>query len=335
MPDPLEQLRRPVEPRSPEPEFADHLRLRIVEALGVDPAAARTIDLPERDPAMTTTDTTPTTQVVTPYLAVHDGAGALAWYAEALGAVETMRVTGDDGRLGHAEFTAAGARFMLSDAYPEIGVHEPRSLGGSAVMLHLEVADVDRIYEQAVAAGADGLRPPEDQAHGNRTATIVDPYGHRWMLAQHLEDLTIEEYAARESGGFTVSGAEPSSPTAEPTSAPVELGYLTIAVADTTRATRFYGELFGWQAEPGASGADYAHIANTRLPMGFTPPSAPAEPPVRTYFRVDDVDAYAARVEALGGRVLARSEHPSGPNAECEDDQGTRFDLWHPAPGYE
>jgi uncharacterized glyoxalase superfamily protein PhnB len=269
------------------------------------------------------TDTTTIThpQVITPYLCVHDAAAALAFYAEAFGALEQMRVTGDDGRVGHSEFTIGEARFMMSDEYAEIGVLSARSLGGSAVALYLEVPDVDATYERALAAGAEGLRPPADQTHGNRNAVVSDPFGHRWMLSQPVEQLSMEEYARRETG-FTVTSPQ----------APVEPGYITMHTPDAARASQFFGQLFGWSVQSGQAGEGYGHISNTRFPMGLAPPSEHGS--VTLYFRVDDIESYAARIVELGGQVLSRSERPSGGNAECVDDQGMRFDLYQPAPGY-
>ena len=101
---------------------------------------------------------------------------------------------------------------------------------------------------------------------------------------------------------------------------------------DTARAGRFYGALFGWVADPDAPGDEYAHIGNTRLPFGFTAGS-PDEPPV-LFYRVDDIAAVVDRVTELGGEVLEQATFDSGPNAVCRDDQGRRFQLWQPAPGY-
>lgn len=108
---------------------------------------------------------------------------------------------------------------------------------------------------------------------------------------------------------------------------PVELGYFTLSVKDLARAKRFYGALFGWQIEEGG------HVANTTFPLGLSA-SGPAEFP-NAYFRVNDIDAAAARVTQLGGHVRARNQYPSGPNAVCADPDGTVFSLWQPAPGYE
>lgn len=178
----------------PSSNFSVELR-RQLEAALTTPAAnpIPIIDLPERkQPAMSNV-TAPATQILTPYISVHDGAAALDWYRDAMGATETVRYVGDDGRLGHAEFVVAGARVMLSDAYPEIGVVAATSYEGSSCALHLEVADCDAMHERAVELGAASSMAPTDQPHGARTATIVDPYGHRWMLSQQLTSPSTAE----------------------------------------------------------------------------------------------------------------------------------------------
>jgi PhnB protein len=140
---------------------------------------------------------------ITPYLTVHDGAAAIAFYGAAFGGVEDFRVVGDDGRLGHAEIRIGDARIQLSDEYPEMDVRSPRSLGGSGVALSLTVDDCDAAWERAVSAGAEGLRPPEDQPHGNRMAMVRDPFGHRWFLLEPNEAFDLATYAERtESTGF-------------------------------------------------------------------------------------------------------------------------------------
>jgi hypothetical protein len=113
---------------------------------------------------------------------------------------------------------------------------------------------------------------------------------------------------------------------------PVELGYLTLSVKDLERAKVFYGELFGWEFEAGASGPGYAHVKNTALPMGLTNngPQAAAN----LYFRVPDLAAAEARVRELGGSIVSEYNSPTGDGALCRDDQGTEFSLWQPAPGF-
>jgi predicted enzyme related to lactoylglutathione lyase len=113
---------------------------------------------------------------------------------------------------------------------------------------------------------------------------------------------------------------------------PVELGYFTISVSDVKRAKGFYGRLFGWAFEPAAESESYAHVANTKLPLGLNA-GEPAD--LRSfYFRVDDIAAAIALVRELGGSVDGPHASPSGLGAACEDDQKTRFSLWQAAEGY-
>lgn len=206
--DPFDALAFPPERQAPRPRFARELRGRLVDALGLDPDPPATIALPDRRPAMSTTTDTPTytpmATVAVPYLTTSDAAAALAWYTEALGAVEEFRVVGDDGTIGHAQFLVGTARFMLSDEYPAMGVVAPTTLGGTATAIHLTVTDVDEIFARAVEAGATSLAEPEDQSHGSRHGSILDPYGHRWMLSQDLEEFDVATYAERED----VTGSE-------------------------------------------------------------------------------------------------------------------------------
>jgi PhnB protein len=204
MPDPLEQLRIPDQPVGPRDEFRWVLRRRVVDALGVDPARipadpADLTYLALEANAMPTT-TTSTVTAITPYLTVHDGAAAIAFYTDAFGAIEEFRVVGDDGRVGHAELRIGAARIQLSDEYPEIDVRSPRDLGGSTVALSLTVPDCDAVFARAVAAGATEERPPEDQPHGNRMAVVRDPFGHRWNLLQPIEQFDLDTYAERSEG---------------------------------------------------------------------------------------------------------------------------------------
>lgn len=119
---------------------------------------------------------------LTPYLAVDDAAGAIAFYGKAFGAVERMRYQADDGRVGHAELAIDGAALMLSDEYPEVGARAPRSLGGATTAIVLSVDDVDETYARAVGAGATADREPADDDYGRR-GWLIDPYGHRWCVS--------------------------------------------------------------------------------------------------------------------------------------------------------
>jgi len=118
---------------------------------------------------------------------------------------------------------------------------------------------------------------------------------------------------------------------------PVELGYLTFAVRDLARARIFFGAVFGWQfeTEPVESeqGAQSAHVANTEFPFGLTEGS-PGGECVVLYFRVVNIEQARTDVVTHGGEADAVRTFPSGLNAQCRDDQGTRVDLWQPAEGY-
>src|SRR5687767_7635955 len=134
---------------------------------------------------------------VTPYLIVRGGAAAIDFYRKALGAEELMRIDMGGGKLGHAEIKVGDSVVMLADEHPEMGYKAPQAYGGTPVSLALYVEDVDARVEQAVAAGAKLLRPVQDQFYGDRSGTVLDPFGHVWTIATHMEDLAPEEIARR------------------------------------------------------------------------------------------------------------------------------------------
>jgi PhnB protein len=139
---------------------------------------------------------------VYPYLRVHDTNQAIEFYARAFGAEELFRLSEPSGRIGHAEIKIGPATIMLSDEYPEHGIKGPRTLGGTTFSIHLHVEDVDRVFEQAVGAGATVLRPLRDQFYGERSGTVRDPFGHEWLLGGHLEDVAPEEMQRRYTAMF-------------------------------------------------------------------------------------------------------------------------------------
>lgn len=102
-----------------------------------------------------------------------------------------------DGRIGHAELQIGNPVLMLSDEYPEMNMRGPKALGGSPVTLSVYVEDVDSVFERAVSAGATALRQPEDQFYGDRSGQFEDPFGHRWNVATHIEDVSPDEMAKR------------------------------------------------------------------------------------------------------------------------------------------
>jgi PhnB protein len=131
------------------------------------------------------------------YICVDDGAGAIEFYKRALGAKELYRITGPDGKLGHAELEIGGSVLMLSDAHPDHGVRSPKSFGGSPVTLSLYVEDVDKVGAAFVAAGGKVTRPIADQFYGDRNGQFEDPFGHVWSLATHVEDVAPDEIKKR------------------------------------------------------------------------------------------------------------------------------------------
>lgn len=131
-----------------------------------------------------------------PYLVVNDAAGAINFYCQIFGATELFRMD-DKGRIGHAELQFPGTRLMLADEYPELGYHAPKPGELPPVGLMLYVENVDAVVARAVAAGATQERPVADQFYGDRTGGIVDPFGHRWYIATHIEDVPPEEMERR------------------------------------------------------------------------------------------------------------------------------------------
>jgi PhnB protein len=134
---------------------------------------------------------------VTPYLHVSGANAAIDFYKSVLGAEERMRMPAPEGRIGHAELEIGDAIIMLADEFPAMGVGGPKSIGGTPVTLHVYVDDVDATFEAALAAGATSVRDVENQFYGDRTGQFEDPFGHRWSVATHVEDVPPEEMEKR------------------------------------------------------------------------------------------------------------------------------------------
>jgi PhnB protein len=140
----------------------------------------------------------------TPYLIVHDAAGAIEYYRKAFGAEELMRFPTPDGKIGHAEIKIGDSHVMLADESPEMGHRSAKAFGGSPISLMVYVPDVDKQVAQAVAAGGKLVRPVANQFYGDRTGGIDDPFGYHWYLATHVEDVPpdeLEKRAAKAMGG--------------------------------------------------------------------------------------------------------------------------------------
>ncbi|MDQ4025930.1 MAG: VOC family protein, partial [Actinomycetota bacterium] len=134
---------------------------------------------------------------VTPYLHVSGAAAAIDFYRDILGAEERMRMPAPEGTIGHAELQIGESIVMLADEFPDMGGRGPKSIGGTPVTLHVYVEDVDAVFHAALAAGATSVSPVENQFYGDRSGQFEDPFGHRWNIATHVEDVPPEEMEKR------------------------------------------------------------------------------------------------------------------------------------------
>ncbi|MGH7554641.1 MAG: VOC family protein [Longimicrobiales bacterium] len=134
---------------------------------------------------------------LSPYICVDGAEKAIEFYSKVFGARERMRIPSPGGKIGHAELEIGDAVVMLSDEHPEIGVRAPTSIGGTGTTLSLYVEDVDAVVARAVKEGAKLLRPVENQFYGDRSGQIEDPFGHRWGIATHIEDVSPDEMQRR------------------------------------------------------------------------------------------------------------------------------------------
>jgi uncharacterized glyoxalase superfamily protein PhnB len=303
--DPFEMLREPIAPVAPRHSFTAELKRRVADQLGITPVRKPQLEVREYTPARL--------HSMTPYLSCLDAAAAIEWYQTVFDAVLLGDpIIMDDGSVGHAELRVGDSVFMMAGEFPAENHLSPETLGGSTAAFQIYVPDADETYERAVAYGATALRPLAEN-YGARQGTIRDPFGHRWFVCTALQadDVPVEDAPGRRFG---------------------DVGYVTLEVPDGERAQRFYEALFGWtlhaSGEPGSF-----HISSITPPAGIHG-SPQHEPDVRLFFRVDDIEATAARIRELGGEVLTMTSYDSGGNAECVDDQGLRFDLFRPKPGY-
>lgn len=300
MTDPFDALREPVTPADPDPAFAARLRERLTRAVF------------EQSGADMTTRLTPSVRreaawppALTPYIVVADARRALDWYVEVFGAEQRGELyVNDDGTIGHAEVGVGDAVLMFAEAselWPDVPVRAPDSPATFSHSLHLQVDDVDAATERARRRGAAVEREPADQPYG-RGSVIVDPFGHRWML------LRPPGRATRFRQG--------------------DVARVSMVAADSGRARDFYEAVLQVPFTAGSVPGAWRTEATTPA-MGIWSPED-VEPHVHLTFRVDDLDAALVRVRSAGGIAGRAEHHPYGRRAECEDDQGTRFDLWQP-----
>ncbi|MDD5036770.1 MAG: VOC family protein [Methylococcaceae bacterium] len=129
---------------------------------------------------------------ITPYLIIKDANAAIQFYQRAFGAEELGRISMPGGAVGHAELQIGNARIMLAEEMPRWSTQSPTTLGGSSVGIALYVADVDAVFQRALDAGATMIEPVKDQFYGDRSGTLSDPFGHKWHILTHIEDVTFD-----------------------------------------------------------------------------------------------------------------------------------------------
>jgi len=134
---------------------------------------------------------------LTPYLVIKGASDAIEFYKKAFGAVETMRMPGPGGKIMHAEVKIGNSMLMLADENPERGNLSPQSIGGTATSIMFYCDDVDAVFSRAVSLGAKSEMAPADQFWGDRMGNLVDPFGHKWAIATHKEDVSPEEMKKR------------------------------------------------------------------------------------------------------------------------------------------
>lgn len=132
-----------------------------------------------------------------PYLCVHDANAAVDFYGRVFGMTEKFRLTEPGGRIGHVELDFDGATLMLSEEFAEYGIRSPKSIGATAVTIHLHVDDADDVVDKALLAGATLHMPLADHFYGERSGSFFDPFGHRWNVGHHIEDVSTEEMQQR------------------------------------------------------------------------------------------------------------------------------------------
>ncbi|HVN50598.1 MAG TPA: VOC family protein, partial [Acidimicrobiales bacterium] len=311
MTDPFDALREPVRPVRPDAGFANQLRARLLLALGLPASTSRGATMPTTDTLARPTGRDVLADVpagaTIPYLAVADARRAIDWYVEVFDArvVHDPIVMPDD-RIGHAELALGTGVLYLADEHPEIG-HVAPVPGAASVGLVLRVPDVDATVAAAVAAGAQLAREVYE-AHGHRGATLVDPFGHRWMV-----QTPVGEPA-------TAPGPEPGIPAQHG-----DIVYASLWVADDERAAAFYGSVLGWRAEPAAVG--HARRVQGAVPhLGVM--GGHERAPMFLCYGVDDLDRALERVRAGGGRAGEPTDEPFGRVADCVDPDGTQFALY-------
>ncbi|OBA61672.1 glyoxalase [Mycobacterium sp. 1100029.7] len=299
--DPFRVLRADDLPVQPDPAFAARLRRQLESALSVPEgvvmsgttSAIAELTEPAARPA------TPRPAAL-PYLSVANARAAIDWYTAALGAVVVGEaVVMDDRRIGHAELAIGDGVLYLADEYPELGLKAPTPKAVS-VSLMLHVDDTDAALSQARERGATVERGIYE-SYGSRNATIIDPFGHRWMLSGP---------AAVPAAGIRHG----------------DIGYVSVWTPDAERAAAFYGHVLGWTYDPVSH-----QVTNTDVPTGIVATDQPAT--LFCCYAVEDVAAARTAISQAGGTPGEIRQTEYGVVLDATDPQGAAFAVHQPTAG--
>jgi len=144
---------------------------------------------------------------ITPYLYVRGALAAIEFYKNVFGATEIVSMIGPNGKIMHAEVRFGDSIVMLADEDLSRGIMSPHTIGGYSVGLHLYIENVDAVVQKAVENGAKQLHPVKDQFYGDRSGSLLDPFGHMWTIATHIEDVAPEEMQKRMAAISRSAGA--------------------------------------------------------------------------------------------------------------------------------
>jgi predicted enzyme related to lactoylglutathione lyase len=297
--DPLRVLHADDLPVQPNPAFAARLRRGLEALLSLPETSRERIDMSTQAIAdRQSAQTEVPRPAALPYLCVSDARAAIAWYADAFGAMVVGEpIVMDDSRIGHAELEINGGVLYLADEYPELGLQAPAP-GAVSVSLMLHVDSTDAALRRARESGATVVREIEE-GHGTRNATIIDPFGHRWML----------------SGPTLTAGIQHG-----------DIGYVSVWTPDADRAAAFYGHVLGWTYDPATH-----EVTNTELPTGIF--ASRGTPTLFCCYAVTDLGAAHTAITRAGGipGEVRRTEH--GTILDATDPQGTAFAVFEPDAG--
>ena len=242
-----------------------------------------------------------------PYLTVADARAAIDWYLDAFNAVLISDpIIMGDSRIGHAELAIAGGVLYLADEYPELGLRAPTP-GATSVSLMLHVADTDTTLARARDRGAT-VEQEISEAHGGRNATIIDPFGHRWMLSGPVAGM-VTWMAGRIQHG--------------------DVGYVSVSTPDADRAAEFYSHVLGWTVDSARH-----QVTNTALPTRIVTTSTDSTGTDSTLFccyAVADLAAARRAILDAGGQTGEVQDLPYGTVLDATDPQGTVFAVYEPS----